>query len=221
MTTLLKAKDISKIYPGEVPTPVLRDISLDVNAGETLAIVGKSGEGKSTLLHILGTLEAPTSGTVEFDGKIPSSQELPHLRSQKIGFIFQAYHLIEEETALYNVLLPDLIVRRKPDIQKGMALLEEVGLQNRAKTPAKFLSGGEKQRVAIARAFCNDPQLILADEPTGNLDHTHSEMIETLLINAVKKRGKTLILVTHDENFARHLDRMISLKDGQLYTFPT
>jgi lipoprotein-releasing system ATP-binding protein len=176
--------------------------------------MGKSGEGKSTLLHILGTLEEPSSGSIEICGQPAQAA----FRLEKIGFIFQAYHLLEECTALENVLMPMRIARRKTDASHGIKLLEEVGLASKATVLAKFLSGGEKQRVAIARALCNDPSIILADEPTGNLDHSNSEVIQQLLLSAVKKRGKSLIVASHDIEFAARCDRRLSLKDGRLYT---
>lgn len=213
---ILRVKRISKIYKDPVPNTVLNDLSFDLEAGQSLAIMGKSGEGKSTLLHILGTLESPTSGTVEIE-EAPAD---PSLRREKIGFIFQAYHLLEECTALENVLMPMRIARRKVDTAHGMKLLEEVGLASKSSTLAKFLSGGEKQRVAIARALCNDPTLILADEPTGNLDYSHSQVIQQLLLFCVKKRGKSLIVATHDPEFASQCDRQLFLKDGGLYTQP-
>lgn len=211
---IVSLRKISKVYYDPVETVVLNALDLDVEAGKSLAIMGKSGEGKSTLLHLIGTLEEPTSGLVEICGMSAS----PQLRSEKIGFIFQAYHLLEECTALENVLMPMRIARKKVDRAHGLALLAEVGLSSKAETLAKFLSGGEKQRVAIARALCNDPPLILADEPTGNLDHSHSTVIQELLLSSAKKRGKTLILVTHDAEFAARCDQQLCLKDGQLYT---
>lgn len=209
---ILQAKEISKIYFDPTPISVLKRISLHVQRGESIAIQGKSGEGKSTLLHILGTLESPTKGSVEIDALENS------LRSEKIGFIFQAYYLLEECTALENVLMPLRIARKKITIAYGLTLLEEVGLSSKAFTLAKFLSGGEKQRVAIARAFCNNPPLILADEPTGNLDHSNSQVIQELLISSVKNRGKTLIVATHDGEFASRLDRRFLLKSGHLHS---
>ncbi len=211
---ILRANKLTKIYRDPVPISVLSEITLEVAEGESVAIMGKSGEGKSTLLHILGTLEAPTSGSIEICGKPAEA----NLRVEKIGFVFQSYHLLEECTALENVLMPMRIARRKVDDAHGLKLLEEVGLTAKSSTLAKFLSGGEKQRVAIARALCNDPALILADEPTGNLDHSHSEVIQELLLSSVKKRGKSLIIATHDAEFAARCDRRLSLKDGRLYT---
>lgn len=209
---ILQAKEISKTYLDPVLISVLDRVSLIVKQGESIAIQGKSGEGKSTLLHILGALESPTKGSVEmcFGNS---------LKREQIGFIFQSYHLLEECTVLENVLMPMRIARKKPNPVHGLTLLEEVGLFSKASTLVKFLSGGEKQRTAIARALCNDPPLILADEPTGNLDHSNSQVIQELLISSVKNRGKTLIVATHDEEFALRLDRRFFLKDGQLYSY--
>ena len=218
---LLKARELKKTFHSPARVEILRGIDLDVKAGETVAIIGKSGEGKSTLLHILGTLENLCSGTLEICGKDTKTCSLPLLRSQHIGFIFQQSHLLEEETVLANVLMPAKIARRStgPSSQaykKALELLEQVNLLKRAHFPAKFLSGGEKQRAAIARALCNDPDLILADEPSGNLDSMHSHEIHTLLLNLAKKNKKSLIVVTHDTEFAHLCDRTLSLKDGVL-----
>ena len=214
---LIEASSISKIYGGRVPVPVLKNISFSLAPNETVAIMGKSGEGKTTLLHILGTLETPTSGTVRYLNQTPVSAQLPFLRSQFFGFVFQAYHLIEEDTCLKNVLLPLEVARRPADKGRALALLDEVSLTHRALTPAKFLSGGEKQRLGIARSLINDPQVILADEPTGNLDSASSLEVQQLLLNCSKKFNKSLLVVTHDEDFARLCDRTLLLKEGQLY----
>ncbi len=211
---ILQASNIFKTYFDPVPISVLQGISLGLRSGESLAIQGKSGEGKSTLLHILGTLESPSTGSVEICGRSSLDADL---RNDKIGFIFQSYHLLEECTALENVLMPMRIARKKADLSHGRKLLEEVGLYAKAHTLAKFLSGGEKQRVAIARALCNSPSIIFADEPTGNLDYNHSQVIQELLISSVKKRGVTLIVATHDVSFAARLDRQFFLKNGQLH----
>ncbi len=200
---------------------VLKGIDLDVERGESVAIVGKSGEGKSTLLHILGSLEKPCSGQLEICGQDILHVSLAELRNAHIGFIFQSYNLLDDYTLLDNVLLPARI-GRKP-VQPGTAahsraleLLEIVGLKDRAHFLAKLLSGGEKQRAAIARALCNDPDLILADEPTGNLDHFHSQEIHSLLINLSKDFHKTLIVVTHDKELSSLCSRTLLLKDGNL-----
>lgn len=218
---ILKAKNISKSFKSPTLVTVLNNISLEVNAGETVAITGKSGEGKTTLLHILGTLEAPTTGTLEICGSLSEPSSWTTLRNQKIGFIFQAYNLLEDYTVLDNVLMPAKIAQK--DIRPGsfshtraLELLEEVGLSHRTNFQAKFLSGGEKQRVAIARAFLNDPDLILADEPSGNLDHAHSTAIYNLLLSSALKRGKALIVVTHDPELAGLCHKTYSLLDGKL-----
>ena len=208
---ILKATKISKSFKTPVVVRVLGEISLEVDAGETVAITGKSGEGKTTLLHILGTLETPTTGEVEICGEKASAK----LRNEQIGFIFQAYNLLEEYTVLENVLMPAKI-GKKEKRKEALALLEEVGLSHRLHFPAKLLSGGEKQRVALARAFLNDPALILADEPSGNLDHANSHMIYDLLLNAAKKRNKALVVVTHDQELASLCQKHYSLMDGKL-----
>lgn len=218
---VLLAKEISKTFPGRPPVEVLRELSLKLSSGETLAIMGKSGEGKSTLLHILGTLDTPTHGHIEICGKDLQKYHLPTLRNQKIGFIFQTYNLLEEFTVLENICLPLRIARKMGDIEeRALTLLEEVGLLDKASLLTKYLSGGEKQRVTIARALSNDPKLLLADEPTGNLDNFHSQQIQDLLLHAIKKWKKSLILVTHDEDFAKKCDRVLFLKSGHLYTCP-
>lgn len=197
-----------------MPVTILHDISLEVEAGQTVAITGKSGEGKSTLLHILGTLEKPSSGELFICGK--PLKNLPQIRNRHIGFIFQSFNLLEEYTVLENVLMPGKIGRHKLDHIRALTLLEEVGLSHRADFPAKLLSGGEKQRAAIARALYNDPDLILADEPSGNLDHSHSVAIHEMLIGSAKKRNKALIIVTHDPELASLCDRTYLLMDGIL-----
>ncbi len=200
---------------------VLSDISLDVHQGETVAITGKSGEGKSTLLHILGTLEKATAGTLEICEKEPTSKNVSYLRNSSIGFIFQSFNLLENYTVLENVLMPAKIGRldtspKSPAYLRAYELIEEVGLSERANFPAKLLSGGEKQRAAIARAFCNDPEIIFADEPSGNLDHAHSCIIHALLLGSAKKRNKALIIVTHDKELATLCDTTYHLMDGKL-----
>jgi len=216
---LIEAELLSKTFGGSVPVPVLKNITFSLKPKETVAIMGKSGEGKTTLLHILGTLDTPTSGQLRYLGKVPAKKELSSLRGKFLGLIFQAYHLIDEETALKNVLLPLEVARRPIDKAKALALLEEVGLSHRVNTPARFLSGGEKQRLGIARALCNDPEVILADEPTGNLDATSSHEVQNLLLNCSKKFNKSLLVVTHDEEFARMCDRVLLLKEGTLQDY--
>lgn len=222
--SVLKASGLSKSYYSPRTLSVLKGIDLEVAEGEAIAIMGKSGEGKSTLLHILGTLERPCKGELVICGKVVDSHSLNALRNEEIGFVFQFYNLLDDYTALENVLMPAKIARKKthrgsPAYQRALALLEEVGLSERIHFPAKLLSGGEKQRVAIARALCNDPSLILADEPSGNLDSTQSTAIHELLIRAAKQHKKTLILVTHDRELASLCDHIFLLKEGQLCTF--
>jgi lipoprotein-releasing system ATP-binding protein len=214
---ILKAVNITKSFSKPTPVSVLNNISLEIQAGETIAIVGKSGEGKTTLLHILGTLESPTAGSLEICGIPVDSSNQALLRNKKIGFIFQTYNLLEEYTVLENVLMPAKIAKTEHDSRaRALELIDEVGLTHRIDFPAKFLSGGEKQRVAIARAFLNDADLILADEPSGNLDHTHSTTIYKLLLGAAQKRGKALIVVTHDPELAALCSKTYSLMDGKL-----
>ena len=213
---ILSAKNLSKTFKEPQPVVVLSDVSLEVQKGDTIAICGRSGEGKTTLLHILGTLEKPDSGELSVAGQLVHSFNGAEIRRTKIGFVFQAYNLLEDFTALENVLMPARIARRSADAEKGLRLLEEVGLLDRAHFPAKVLSGGERQRVAIARSLCNDPDLILADEPTGNLDRAHARQIGDILLSCAEKRNKTLILVTHDQELASLCSRRYTLCDGRL-----
>lgn len=217
----VKAKGIYKAFYSPVQVEVLKGLSLEVAKGETIAIMGKSGEGKSTLLHILGTLETPCKGELEICGIKASSSSFNQLRNQHIGFIFQAYNLLEDYTVLDNVLMPAKIARKDTRPQgavyaRALELLEKVGLSDRAHFFTKLLSGGERQRVSLARALINDPDLILADEPSGNLDHAASSMVHELLIRTAKDLDKSLIVVTHDEDLASLCDRKHVLKNGML-----
>lgn len=218
---LLCAKNIWKkfTYPNEMT--ILKGVDLTVHRGETVAITGPSGEGKSTLLHILGTLDSPSDGTIEIVGQDVSTFNKSRIRNQNIGFVFQSFHLLEDYTALENVLMPTRIGRKSftknsPSYLHGKQLLNRVGLSDRIDYSVKQLSGGEKQRVAIARAFCNDPDLIFADEPSGNLDHANSEIIHNLLIDFAKKENKGLIVVTHDQALASLTDKRYTLSGGLL-----
>ena len=205
----MKARKISKSFP---KVPLLIDISLDLPPSQSAAICGRSGEGKTTLLHILGALESPDSGEIEIGGQRLTRANSAQIRNQQIGFIFQAYNLLEDFTTLENVLMPARIARKPISRQKGLDLLAQVGLEKRADFPAKLLSGGERQRAAIARALCNDPNLILADEPTGNLDRANAKKIGELLLSL----KKSLIIVTHDAELAKLCDRQYLLKEGNL-----
>lgn len=218
---MLKAKNLHKAFSLPSKVEVLKGLCLEVNKGEAVAIMGRSGEGKSTLLQILGTLEKPCDGEIELQGKIISSDDFSRIRNAHIGFIFQSYNLLEDYTVLDNILMPARIARKpvyegSVSYKRALWLLEELGIAERAKFPAKLLSGGEKQRAAIARALCNDPDLLLADEPSGNLDSANSLAIFKLLLSSVKKWGKTLIVVTHDKDLASLCDRTLLLKDGIL-----
>ena len=218
---ILRAENLCKTYNGPMPVEVLSDISLDVPRGNALAIMGKSGEGKSTLLHILGTLEKPCNGQLEICGIRVGEDSLSSIRNKHIGFIFQSFHLLEDYSTIDNVLMPAKIARQdtRPGTSsytRALELLAAVGLSQRAQFLTKLLSGGEKQRVAIARALCNDPALILADEPSGNLDHGNSLAIYDILISLVKKMSKTLIVVTHDLELAKRCDQILVLQDGIL-----
>lgn len=219
-TPLLVASGIHKKFKRPQEISVLKGIDLTVHAGESVAIVGRSGEGKSTLLNILGTLEKPSAGSIHIAGEEVSFFNTSRLRNLKIGFVFQSFHLLEEYTVLENILFPAAISRFKAAqkskiIKKAEDLLEMVGLSDRKKFMAKLLSGGEKQRVAIARAFMNDPSIILADEPTGNLDDETSQIIHNLLFDFVKK-GKACIIVTHNQNLAKECSRITVLQGGSL-----
>ena len=199
---------------------VLRGVDLEIFTGETLAVLGASGVGKSTLLHILGTLERPTAGEVRWEGEEVFSlddQDLANFRNRKVGFVFQMHHLLPEFNALENVMLPVLIARRsKPEAAaQAEAILVRVGLKDRLGHRVSTLSGGEQQRVAVARALVLHPGVLLADEPTGNLDPKNGRQIQELLMELNQEQGLTSVVVTHNPELARSLDRRITLSDGQ------
>ncbi len=219
---MIEIKDITKIYKsGDVETKVLKGISFSIKEGEFVAIIGPSGSGKSTLMHILGCLDAPTSGQYFFEGKDVSQlsdDELADIRKKKIGFVFQAFNLLPRATVLRNVVLPlayaNVSKSEREEIAKGSLL--SAGLDEKCfHHLSNQLSGGEIQRVAIARALVNSPSLILADEPTGNLDSKTGEIVlETF--QKLNKEGRTIILITHEKYIAEHAGRVISLKDGEI-----
>ncbi len=201
--------------------PVLRGIDLDVGVGEMISIEGASGVGKSTLLHVLGALDRPTSGTISFEGKDitkMSSAELAHFRGRNIGFVFQAHHLLPEFTALENVMLPALIQRisRAEASRQAEELLETVGLSHRLGHRPSQLSGGEQQRVALARALVMKPKLLLADEPTGNLDTKTGEGVHDLFFAMNQRYDITIILATHNRDLAARIPRQVHMVDGKI-----
>jgi putative ABC transport system ATP-binding protein len=215
---LLELKKVSKIYPmgGEV-VKALDEVDLLVEEGEFIAVMGPSGSGKSTLLHVLGFLDRPTSGEYRFHGKSAgelSDRELSRIRNSEIGFVFQSFNLLTEESALRNVSLPLLYARDSDPMGKSAKALEKVGLSHRADHRPFALSGGEQQRVAIARALVKEPHLILADEPTGNLDTVAGNAIMDLLME-LNASGITVVLITHDDAVAAKAKRNLRLVDGR------
>lgn len=223
MDALLACRGISKTYhDGETDTPVLSDVSLTVQTSEHVAILGSSGSGKSTLLHILGGLDKPTEGEVWFHGESMTGMkpsQLAALRNQKIGFIYQFHHLLTEFSALENAAMPLLIggMPEKKAKQAATDMLEQVGLTHRLMHKPSALSGGERQRVAIARALVNRPALVLADEPTGNLDNKTGEQVYGLLTSLSESLGTSFVVVTHDNALAARMNRTLHIKDGLLH----
>ena len=218
---ILEAEKIFKSYYHPSKSDILKGIDLTVAEGESIAIMGTSGEGKTTLLHILGTLEKACQGSIKISGKDISTYKKTLIRNKHIGFIFQFFHLLEDSTVLENVLMPAKIARVNTGkgsqaYNTALSLLDHVGLIKHIEQHAKTLSGGEKQRVAIARALINDPDIIFADEPTGNLDSQNSELISDLLIEFNREKHKALVLVTHDHKLASRLDKQYQLIDGCL-----
>lgn len=214
-------------YKANIEVPVLRDLSIEVQEGEFLAIVGQSGSGKSTLLHLLGTLDAPDEGQIYFDGRRIdnlSASGRDELRNKRFGMIFQFYHLLPELTTLENVLAPLMIARsawsyfrhRRQIRQVGQELLGLVGLGHRLKHRPRELSGGEMQRAAIARALVTGPQVLLADEPTGNLDRDTGDDIIRILRDLNQQQNLTIVMVTHDQAIAQQADRIVRLADGRI-----
>ena len=223
MNNLIRVVDLYKsYYDGLTELPVLKGVDLQVKKAEIIAIVGASGVGKSTLLHLLGGLDRPTEGTIFYEGEdifALNDQELDRFRNEEIGYVFQFHHLLPEFTALENVAMPGLIARQKSDVAQDRAkeLLEYVGLGERLEHRPSELSGGERQRVAIARALVNQPKVVLADEPTGNLDQKTSEAVHDLLWTLSDQFNQTFIIVTHNQTLAQRADRLIQLVDGQVF----
>lgn len=216
---MIRLQDITKVYPmGKRELTVLKGINMNIEKGELVAIMGPSGSGKSTMLNLIGCLDTPTSGSYHLEGREVSrlsSNELALVRAQKIGFIFQTFNLLPRLSALANVEL-GMRYAGGGDYRRAAEALTKVGLSDRAHHRPTELSGGEQQRVAVARALVKNPPLILADEPTGNLDSRSGEEIISILTTLHSEQGITLLLVTHDTNIAHHCQRIIHLKDGQV-----
>ena len=223
MSSLVEVIDLHKSFgAGASRVEVLKGISLQVEAGETIALVGASGAGKSTLLHILGTLDRPTSGKVLYGGDDLfrlGDGDLAAFRNRTIGFVFQFHHLLPEFSALENAIMPLLIagMRRADAEETGVGMLKDVGLAHRLTHKPGELSGGEQQRVAIARALVTSPRLVLADEPTGNLDMRTSEEVHELLTEIHREKAITLIVVTHNEKLAARMGKTIHVTDGKIH----
>jgi putative ABC transport system ATP-binding protein len=216
---VIRLQGITKVYPmGKRELEVLKGIDLQIKRGETVAIMGPSGSGKTTMLNLIGCLDVPTSGSYYLDDREVSRLsrgELSQVRAKQIGFIFQSYNLLPQLSALANVEL-GMRYAGVVDSNRAIEALSRVGLADRARHKPSELSGGEQQRVSIARALVKDPPLILADEPTGNLDSRTSEEIMSILINLHAERNNTLVMITHEADIANHCQRVIHLKDGQV-----
>lgn len=220
--TVLKATHISKSFRDPVTVPVLKDISLSICKGEFVSITGKSGCGKSTLLYILSTMDTEYEGDLSITGESMrgrTEKQLAQVRSEKIGFVFQFHYLLNEFTVLENVMLPGLKLNRFAEAivrEKAMDKLEILGIKSLANKNANQLSGGEKQRVAIARALINDPDIIMCDEPTGNLDKANSLIVFDIFRKLAEEQTQTLLVVTHDQEFAKNTHRTIEMEDGKI-----
>ncbi|EIM29217.1 ABC transporter ATP-binding protein [Microvirga lotononidis] len=222
MTLLIEADHLTRILPAIVPVTLVRDVSMGVGEKEFIAITGPSGSGKSSLLYLLGLLDRPTSGTLRIGGQDTSVMDddaLARLRLEMLGFVFQFHFLLPEFTILRNVELPMRKAGRLSSTEmhnRAASLLEDLGLAGHLDKRPDQLSGGQRQRVAVARALANDPQVVLADEPTGSLDSKNSEQVFAILRDLVRKHGKTVIAVTHDMEIAARVDRLIHLVDGRV-----
>ncbi|HWA35990.1 MAG TPA: ABC transporter ATP-binding protein [Cyclobacteriaceae bacterium] len=223
---VLQTSHLNKSFYDPVTLPVLKDISISIRRGEFVSITGKSGCGKSTLLYVLSTMDTDYEGELFIDGELmrgKSEKELARVRNKKIGFVFQFHYLLSEFTVLDNVMLPGLKLNTMAEEEvrvKAMSRLETLGIKSLAAKRANQLSGGEKQRVAIARALINDPHIIMCDEPTGNLDKANSLIVFDIFRELAEKHGQTLLVVTHDQEFARNTQRIIVMDDGRIVGGP-
>ncbi len=221
---ILEAKGITKYFYDPVKFKVLTDISFSINKGEFVAVTGKSGCGKSTLLYILSTMDTDYEGDLLIDGESMRNKkdgQLAKIRNEKIGFVFQFHYLLNEFSVLKNVMLPGLKLNNRSALEvehKAMEKLKMLGIDHLAQKKANRISGGEKQRVAIARAMINDPHIIMGDEPTGNLDKKNSENVFNILKQLAEELNQTMLIVTHDPDFANRTHRIIELEDGKLLT---
>ena len=221
---IVSVRDLRKVYTQDgKELEVLKGVTLRIDRGEMLSIVGKSGAGKSTLLHLVGTLDRPSSGELFLDGKNTtkaSSAELAHMRNELIGFVFQFHHLLPEFSAVENVMMPGIIrgVPRSALEARARELLERVNLGHRVEHRPSEMSGGEQQRVALARALVMKPKMLLADEPTGNLDTENSEQMNELFSTLNRDLGTTMVIVTHNERLAERMPRVITMRDGKVET---
>ena len=220
MNTILEARNLCKYYgEGESLVKAVDNVSLTINAGEFVAVVGKSRSGKSTLLHMLGALDTPTSGSVIIDGKdiaMLSEPQLAKIRRRKIGFVFQAYNLVPSLNIWENIVLPIGLDGRRVDERYVRDIIKTLGLESKVKNLPGTLSGGQQQRAAIARAAAAKPSIILADEPTGNLDTKTGDEVMAMLKLSVKKYGQTLVVITHNEDIAQMADRTLVIEDGRI-----
>jgi lipoprotein-releasing system ATP-binding protein len=219
---IIQAKSISKYFNDPVTVKVLDEVNLAVNAGEFVSVTGKSGCGKSTLLYILSTMDTDYEGELWIDGTIMRGRtepELANIRNEKIGFVFQFHYLLHEFSVLKNVMLPGLKLKKYPPDEvehRAMERLKRLNMDTLALKKANQLSGGEKQRVAIARALINDPIIIMGDEPTGNLDKKNSDIVFDIFKELCQEYGQSMLIVTHDPNFAQNTDRIIEMEDGRI-----
>ncbi len=219
---LIEAQNLKKIYVNdEVQTPALQGVSFKIESGEFVAVMGPSGSGKSTLLHVLGFLDRHSGGEYRFDGKMIddySKEEIAHVRNKKMGFVFQSFNLLPRTTVFENVRLPLLYsdVPKSEWEERTKKAIESVGLAHRLNYESAQLSGGEKQRAAIARALVNDPQVIFADEPTGNLDSKSGQIVMNIIQKLFEEQGRTVILVTHETYTAEYAERVITMRDGKI-----